>query len=530
MLSATLKVGGNTSNTLERACGSRKVGVRLVKWLENGQLNPLFSLVFCSGKIRVRVDERVSGVTIYVRGEEQVVRCNYEDGSYVELSGFDGWDREAAKWLEACKHAVACAVCNTFEPIRDKEKNYCRINEQLLCRAISKLGVLVSAEDPFLAQAKFLLKSRQTLTEILTRLQNGGIDFISIKELDHLYKGIKQRRDPYLMQDSDVTLLETLRTAASKLRNSRAGSAVYVDAMKDIDAVVTSLQQYPIHVLEGEESDGSSSSSACDTPLKVDEFADYDVEEKVLELERELESGREVFVEAASVTICHALPSSKGGKNLDDHAKETKEPQGEKKDQEPLPTAITSPSKTSKSAVIVATPVGRKGKAIRSSTASLGSVREKFSFAPTGNKKEKEKNGGRENWMWVHMKQVCFALAMGALLALAALSPSQGDTHLSIERPQPSVETMKIHKAAVISILPSTLHVKYSPPVQTRPSWQTHLVEGGRSLTRKVHRLAVCARLEQRRKSRALSHVMIRHAMIELIELIERASHAIDVN
>ncbi len=519
VLSATLKVGGNTSEALERACGSRQIGVRLVKWLENGQLNPQHALVLCSGKIRVRVDERVSVVTTFVHGDEQVVRCNYEDGSYVELSGFEGLDREAVKWLEACKHAVACAVCNKFEPIRDKEKNYCRINEQLLCRAISKLGALVSAQDPFMAQAKFLLKSRQALTEILTRLQNGGIDFVSVKELDHLYKGIKQRRDPYLMQDSDVILLETLRTAASKLRNSRTGSAVYMDATKHIDSVVASLHQYPIHELEGEESDRSSSSSAGDTPLKDEggEFSDYGAEEKVLELE----SGREVFVEAASVTICRALPSSKGVKNVDDDAKEIKKPrnEGDKNGQEPLPIAITSPSKTSKPAVIVATPVGRKSRGMRGSMAALNTVQEKLSL---GNKKEKEKNIGRESEgrAWMHTKQVCFALVMVALLALAAVSPSQGDTHMSIERPQPSVVTMEIDKAAVISIVPPTLHVKYRPLVQTRPSWQAHLVEGARSLTRKMHRLAVYARLEQRRKSRALSHAMIRHAMVELIELI----------
>ena len=79
--------------------------------------------------------------------------------------------------------------------------------------------------------------------------------------------------------------------------------------MKQIDAVVSSLQQYPIHDID-EENDGSScSSTAPNTPEKEEEDEITGCNSENSDIDLELESGQGVFVEAASVTICHALPS-----------------------------------------------------------------------------------------------------------------------------------------------------------------------------------------------------------------------------
>ena len=131
---------------------------------------------------------------------------------------------------------------------------------------------------------------------------------------------IKMRSDPYLARDSDVVLLETLRETTSKIHNSRAGSKAYIDAMKKIDTIVASLQQYPIHDVDRGVSDGSScSSTTSNTPEKEEEDEIIGYKNDNSEIEVELESGQGVFVEAASVTICHALPSdSKISRTLKD--------------------------------------------------------------------------------------------------------------------------------------------------------------------------------------------------------------------
>ena len=541
VLSATLFVRGNTSESLKRACDSsaaRQLGVRLVKWLEDGDLHPSWSLSISSGKIRIHLGTLVDNVESYIYNDDPVVRLNFEDGSYVELSGFhDPQHGEADKWLNACKHAVACAICNkAFQPIRDEEDKVCRISEQSLCRVISKLGTLVSTEDdPFLNQAKFLLKSRQALTEILTRLLNGGIDFISFKELDYLYKVTKKRRDPYLERDTDITLLEKLRSAASKLRISRDSSMPYMDAMKQIDSIVASLQQYPIRELDEDGDSSCSSSEACAQEKDdKDEFVGCDSEEN--EVEVELESGQGVFVEAASVTICHAFPSGQNSQTLEEakdsgrvnQEVELKERKG--KVQKMLPVANTTPTKASTSSTIVATPVGQRGRDKGKKKAVVHVVRETESSVPidkdkdtdkdTDKDKDNYKDKGGASFVWVCVRQACVTLTMAALLVLAALSsPTQRHIYLSIERPVPSVERLVGYKSApIVSIRPPTLNVKYTTLRKTPPPQWMHLIE---RVCRKVHQAAVFARREQQRKSQALPRALLRHAILVLEEYTE---------
>ena len=167
VFAATLGVRGNTSLALQRACNSsgvRQFGVRLVKWLEDEELQPSYALSISSGKIRIRLDNFVTELKLCNYNTCPTIRFNFVDGTYLEISGFEGdEDRgQAAKWLNSCKHAVACAVCSkSFKPIAVEGENICRISEKSICRVISKLSAMVSTEDPLLTQAKFLLKSRQ---------------------------------------------------------------------------------------------------------------------------------------------------------------------------------------------------------------------------------------------------------------------------------------------------------------------------------------------------------------------------------
>ena len=90
VFAATLGIRGNTSLALQRACNSsgvRQFGVRLVKWLEDEELQPSYALSISSGKIRIRLDNFVTELKLCNYNTCPTIRFNFVDGTYLEISG-----------------------------------------------------------------------------------------------------------------------------------------------------------------------------------------------------------------------------------------------------------------------------------------------------------------------------------------------------------------------------------------------------------------------------------------------------------
>ena len=314
--------------------------------------HPEYSLRVASyGKCHaVPLDSRLESVTCYAAGACEVLRLEFADSGYFEIEFQEfGGSREGrsnrARWENVIKKSQINAICNKFyEPVGSTPESI-RLQEDLLENALVRLTSVLEIDvdtdtdgakhgKRLVVQGEFLLKCRRQMSELLMRLQNGGIDFISSSEVERLQRSIEMKNDPFLSRDSDVARITSVYAAMKKMRMESAPNKA--EASATIEEIVQSLLASPIYSDDsGSESGESSyySTSSENSPLK--KYPEGD--------DAEIETGNDVFVEASSVTVCVALPVKKGKQRRDDSAEDSS-----------LPVAVESPTKKSTQ---VATPI-----------------------------------------------------------------------------------------------------------------------------------------------------------------------------
>lgn len=290
----------------------------------------------------------IKSISSYNAGSKIVLRLNYnesardvevdddDDDEFFEIefdSGRDGRHLQS-EWEQVIKLGMASAICNHYyEPV-GSEMPSLRLSEDRLEMAIYRLNGLEMGDKAkkMISQGEYLLKARRQMSELLMRLLNGGVDFISNSELERLQRLIAAKRDLFLSRDSDVKRVLSVYAAMKKLRatsTNNSNSAIEAHAM--INEVVQSLVTFPIYTEElSSDFDDSSyySSSSESTPIKYAK-------------DEEVETGNDVYVEASSVTVCVAMPMKRDNS---------------KKQESQLPIATESPKKY----IQVASPVKRK--------------------------------------------------------------------------------------------------------------------------------------------------------------------------
>lgn len=367
---------------------------------------PVYSLsAGSSGRIKLPLGIEVESITSYSAGTKIVIRLNYgalgngliegetdkTNTSFFELE-FDGGSEGRhlkSKWEGVLQMGVASAICNHYyQPTSDTPS--LRLSEDLLEMAIYRLNALQMGDRSrkMITQGEFLLKIRRQMSELLMRLQNGGIDFISSSEVERLHRLIESKRDKFLSNDSDVQRIGSVYAAMKKLRapsTKKTNSAM--DAHSIIDEVVQSLIAFPIYPDDSESDSGESSycsHSSQSTPTKYPREGE------------EIETGNDVFVEASSVVVCAAVPTSKLGK----------------KNESMLPVAVESPTRKR---VQVATPI--KKKSSRRTNADSGAEaakRKLFEIGSTSNAPFGRIYSTLRKWIWT--------IIFGTLLVVTLLS------------------------------------------------------------------------------------------------------------
>jgi hypothetical protein len=249
---------------------------------------------------------------------------------------------EGQQWEVLLKEAFAAAVCNEYyEPINVEAP---RLSESLIESAMAKL---ITLDQPsYLNQGRRLLKARQHMTELLTRLQNGGIDFISFSEIEHLHKltaSLVKGDPPFCSKDSDTKRISLLWSAMKKKGGPSRQTkrmAYSKEVYSTIDDIIRDLQKFPIC----DDSASETSSTTTSTENSPNKIYSKECEEVI-----ELAPGSDVFVEASSVTVCIALPVKREKKE-----QQEEEPGQQKKRIEEeqcslpvntLPVAVKSPQK-----------------------------------------------------------------------------------------------------------------------------------------------------------------------------------------